>query len=157
MLGDARIAEKFADFFDLTCSMKQDNNEKVQRDRTLMQERLAGYSGLQRDYESVVNLDFIQTIIDELALGKAASYNMISAEHLKYCHPIVAVFIATLFSSMISITHVPAEFGKGITVPLLQQDSKGNGSKIEDYRGITILPAISKVFEFVLLKFAAKR
>jgi len=80
MLGDARIAEKFADFFGPTCSMNPDNNEKVQRDRTLKQERFAGYSGLQRGYESVVNLDYIQTIIDELALGKAASYDMISAE-----------------------------------------------------------------------------
>jgi len=98
--------------------MKQDNYEKIQRDRTLMQERLAGYSGLQRNYESVVDLDFIQTIIDELALGKAASYDMISAEHLKYGHPIVAVFIATMFSLLISIAHVAAEFCKGITVPL---------------------------------------
>jgi len=39
MLGDDRIAEKFADFFGLTCSMKQDNNEKIQRDRTLMQKK----------------------------------------------------------------------------------------------------------------------
>jgi len=49
---------------------------------------------------------------------------------------------------------VLTEFGKGIKVPLLKQDSNGNGSRIEDYRGITILQVISKVFEFILLKFA---
>jgi len=34
------------------------------------------------------------------------------------------------------------EFGKGIMIPLVKQDSKGSSSKIEDYRGITILPVI---------------
>jgi len=53
---------------------------------------------------------------------------------------------------MYATNYVPNAFGCGITVPLPKSSSKGHSSKVADYRGITILPIISKLFEFTLQK-----
>jgi Reverse transcriptase (RNA-dependent DNA polymerase) len=46
--------------------------------------------------------------------------------------------------------YVPTNFGKGITVPLLK-DKTGDVSSTNNYRAITLVPIISKLFEYVLL------
>jgi hypothetical protein len=53
---------------------------------------------------------------------------------------------------MLKYSYVPEAFGVGITVPLLKSDSKGSSSASSAYRGITIMPIISKLFEIILLE-----
>jgi len=53
---------------------------------------------------------------------------------------------------MLSVNYVPNAFGCGSTAPLLKSSSKGHSSKVADYRGITILPIILKLFEFTIQK-----
>ena len=45
---------------------------------------------------------------------------------------------------------VPNSFGVGITIPLVK-DKTGNINDVNNYRGITLSPVISKLFEVVLL------
>jgi len=45
---------------------------------------------------------------------------------------------------------VPHGFGQGITIPLLK-DKSGHLSDLSNYRAITVSPAISKLFEIVIL------
>jgi len=47
---------------------------------------------------------------------------------------------------------MPNSFGCGITIPLPKPSTKGTLNKVDDYRCITILPIISKLFEFTLQK-----
>ena len=46
---------------------------------------------------------------------------------------------------------VPDDFGCGLTVPLLK-DKTGDVSSLNNYRGITLIPTISKVFYLTLLE-----
>jgi len=46
--------------------------------------------------------------------------------------------------------NVPDEFGRGIIIPLVK-DKHGDTSSSDNYRGITISPVISNVFEVCLL------
>jgi len=45
---------------------------------------------------------------------------------------------------------VPTAFGKGIVIPLLK-DIDGNRTDSSNYRGITLSPVISKLFEVVMM------
>jgi len=47
-------------------------------------------------------------------------------------------------------SHLPDEFGQGIIIHLVK-DKHGDISSSDNYRGITISPVISKVFEVCLL------
>jgi len=49
---------------------------------------------------------------------------------------------------MIRHSYVPDDFGHGVIIPLLK-DKHGDSSKLEMYRGITVSPAIAKLFELV--------
>ena len=53
---------------------------------------------------------------------------------------------------MFKLNYVPDAFGLGTTIPILKGDKNRIYDKLEDFRGITISPILSKVFEFCLLK-----
>ena len=94
----------------------------------------------------------IQAAVNALNDKKAAGYDLLTAEHLKFCHPIVWSCLSDIFSVMLHVGFVPDSFGIGITVPLLKSDSKGSTANSDAYRGITIMPIIFKVSEALLLR-----
>ena len=76
----------------------------------------------------------------------------ITSEHLRYGGPHLAVRLCLLFNSMMHHRFVPSEFCKGTILPLLK-NKHGDATDINMYRGITLSPVISKLFEAVLLHF----
>ena len=54
-----------------------------------------------------------------------------------------------LFNSMLLHGRVPNEFQRGTTVPIVK-DQQGDKGDVNNYRGITIAPIISKIYEHVL-------
>ena len=93
------------------------------------------------------NVEMVDTIITDMQLGKAAGIDNLSAEHLKYGHPVVLGILSKLFNLMLRYSYVPDAFGIGLTVPLPKHDTVCKLVSASDYRGITISPVISKLFE----------
>jgi len=56
-----------------------------------------------------------------------------------------------LFNVLITINYVPDAFGIGLIIPIPKNDSNCKVLTSDDFRGITISPIISKVFEYCLL------
>ena len=59
--------------------------------------------------------------------------------------------MCALFRSMILHGFVQDDFGCGLMVPFVK-DKTGNVSSLNNYRGITLIPTICKVFENTLLE-----
>jgi len=78
--------------------------------------------------------------------GKAAGLDGISAEHLQNCHAILPGLLAKLFNSL---GYVPMAFGQSFTVPVLKNRNTvySKSVTVDDFRGISMSPALSKVFE----------
>ena len=75
----------------------------------------------------------------------------LTAEHIIYAHPYVVLIVTKLLNLMLIYECVPDAFGQTITVPIPKEaKAKGNTSS-EDYRGITVSPIVSKIFEYCLL------
>jgi len=102
------------------------------------------------------DVEMIDSIITKLIKGKAAGFDSLPAEHFQFCHPIVVCMLSKLFNLMLKFNYVPNEFGMGLTVPIPKKDSKCQFDKVEDYRGITISPVVSKIFELCLLNYLKK-
>ena len=91
-------------------------------------------------------------IIDALSAmkaGKCADEDCISAEHLHYAPLNFLIRLTALFNLMLRHSFVPKQFRSGFIVPIVK-DNQGNHADLGNYRGITISPIISKLFEHVL-------
>ena len=81
--------------------------------------------------------------------GKSADESEISAEHFHNAPVMMFERLSVLFNTMLKHSFVPKQFRLGFMVPLIK-DQSGNQACSSNYRGITISPVVSKLFEHVL-------
>jgi exonuclease III len=98
-----------------------------------------------------VTVELVEKCIGFIKKGKAAGCDGLTAEHLFHSHPLLSVLLSMLFNIIIKFSYVPSEFGKGIIIPLLKNHD-GDKNNSDNYRGITLSPVISKVFESCLMR-----
>ena len=100
---------------------------------------------------SVEDVDYV--IRNNMKCGKAAGADNLTLEHIIYSHPSIILHLCKLFNLMLKHGYVPDQFGRGIVIPLVK-DKNGDVTNSENYRGITVSPVLSKIFEScLLLKF----
>ena len=88
--------------------------------------------------------------IGKLKKGKTVGLDGTVNEHILYGGECLTVHICLLFNAMTRHSFVPTEFCDGIIVQLLKC-KHGDASQLDIYRGITLSPVLSKLFESVLL------
>ena len=64
-------------------------------------------------------------------------------------HPIIYVHLKLLFNLILKHGYVSSDFKEGIIIPVLKDKAKDNRD-IENYRPITIISMLSKIFEMIL-------
>jgi len=97
-----------------------------------------------------VTIEDVDKCISKMKLHKAAYLDNITSEHLRYGGPHLAVHLCLLFNFMMHYCFVPSKFCKDIILQLLK-NKHGDATDINVYRGITLSPVMSKLFEAVLL------
>ena len=83
--------------------------------------------------------------------GKAVGLDELTCEHLKFCHPFIVNILVKIFNVFISTGHIPVCFGASYTVPIPKCDGRTRALSINDFRGISISPVLSKLFEMAIL------
>ena len=81
--------------------------------------------------------------------GKSPDNDGIHAEHFQNGPMILLIRLTSLFNVMLSHGFVPNQFRLGTMIPIIK-DTHGNASDVNNYRGITISPIPSKIFEHLL-------
>jgi len=97
-----------------------------------------------------LSTNIVQRCIDKLKMGKAAGLDGLTSEHIINAHPILTVHLTLLFNMLLVHRMVPDGFGIGVIIPLLK-NVDGNQFNSDNYRGITLSPVISKLFEMTFL------
>jgi hypothetical protein len=82
---------------------------------------------------------------------KATGLDKLSCEHLKFSHPIVVLILTKLFNLFVSNVHIADCFGTSYTVPIPKCDGRTRALSTDDFRGISISPVVSKLFEMAVL------
>ena len=144
-----KIANLFADYFAESCTANSASKST---------ELLNEYEHLKQSVSSnckqsdmTFSTELVDHVIRDLKLGKAAGADSITAEHLTHAHPIVVTLLTSIFNIMLHYEYVPNDFGVGLTFPVPKGPQSNSTPTVENYRGITISPIISKVFEYCLL------
>ena len=99
------------------------------------------YCGSLLTDHHVFNVELLSRLISSLKRSKAAGFS----------HPVVVCILAKLFNLFVSVGHVPISFGGSYTVPIPKCDGRTRALSVDDFRGISISPVISKVFEMAVL------
>ena len=102
-------------------------------------------------HDGILNADIdareIVTAINKLKCGKAAGNDGILAEMLKHSNSIILPFLAKFFNTIFSKGYFPLTWSEGVIVPL---HKKGDTNVPDNYRGISLLSILSKVFTHIL-------
>jgi len=113
--------------------------------------------GLQMQNVQIFNSDLDGNIterevieaIKNLKIGKAAGLDEISAEFLKTTTQFFSKFLTKLFNRLYDLGTFPDMWSRSVIFPLFK---KGNPNCPENYRGISLLSIVSKLFTSILNK-----
>ena len=99
---------------------------------------------LNRDF----TLGEIEKLIKKLKNGKACGADNIVNEYLKNCPVAMKNAIVTLFNLVLKSGVVPSDWCIGMIIPLFK--NKGSVDDVNNYRGITLLSVLGKLFTSAL-------
>ena len=88
--------------------------------------------------------------VSKLSSGKAAGLDGVTAENIKFAHPVLFFYILQMFNGFLMHGYLPNEFMSSSLTPTIK-DPKGDITSTANYRPIAVSSIISKLFEFVLL------
>jgi len=140
------IADRFASVFQSVCV--PNSEQRHQELATNFFRMYSPYVGNDFDVNEITP-DYLHDCIGRLKKGKAPGFHDFTSEYIIYAHPLLALHLSHLFRMVLQYCVVPDGFCKGVVV-LLVKNHDGNQCITDNYRGITISPAISKLFEIVL-------
>ena len=94
------------------------------------------------------SLDEIKHIIKRLKSGKACGIDHVRNEFLKNCSDEVLAIVVKLFNVILNTGIIPEDWCIGMILPLYK--NKGDINDPDNYRGITLLSCIGKLFTAIL-------
>ena len=147
LTDDVQIAEAFADSFSKTCtSVNHNQNSRLQRIHHGMRVNYVGDPLLDM-YK--FDAELVESVTSKMKHGKAAGLDELSIEHVVNSYPVLIAILAKLFNLVMFLGHIPHGFRLSYTVPLPKEENTRN--TIDSYRGISISPILSKMFEQCVL------
>ena len=141
------IASNFAKHFETVCRPFSDARNSDLKAR--FESMISNYCSPLNATSTIFDVQLISELISQMENGKAAGLDDLSCEHLKYSHPVATVILCKLFNIFLAIEYLPRGFGLSYTVPIPKCD--GRALSVEDFRGISISPVVSKLFELAVL------
>ena len=119
--------------------------------------RLAHYSGHSFSTTKFnINAEIVGLSMSKLDVGKSPGCDGLTTEHLINCHPVIFTMLAKLFNMFIIFSNVPPDIRRSITIPIPKDENSRGAHPISSFRGITLSPVLSKVFEHCILLVFSK-
>ena len=91
----------------------------------------------------------VQKAISKLKKNKSCGYDGNSAEHVKYGGVLLVITITLIFNLVLKFEYIPINFRRGTQIPLFKGKNLCSTDS-NNYRGITLLSTLSKIYEMVI-------
>ncbi len=88
--------------------------------------------------------------VRKLKLGKKGGNDSVTNEHIKYGSPVLCKCLAKLYNAMYVAEYIPQSMKRGLIVSL-DKSSRKYEDDLKNYRGMSLLPVIAKLFDKVFL------
>ncbi|CAC5382904.1 unnamed protein product [Mytilus coruscus] len=138
------VCAKFANLFEAIAKTSDHTEDKVNI-------KLLNLIRNRCDNDSIrpVYFEELSKLVINLPNGKACGLDGISYEHLKYGGKLLLRHLCNLFNLIFDQCITPVDWKTSVVIPLFKGGKKLK-SDIESYRGISLIPCISKVFQKLL-------
>ena len=93
--------------------------------------------------------DEVTNAIRTLNKGKAAGFDRIVSEHIKFAGKSTVDLLCILYNKIRVSEYIPVCFRRGVQIPLFKGKDLSN-LIMDSYRGITLLSTFNKLFEVLL-------
>ena len=93
---------------------------------------------------SVITVDTFQNLLDTLSVSKSSGLDKISARMLKYAGPVISLPLSYIFNKSIASGIFPDNWKNAKVFPVYKGNSRNDPN---NYRPISVLPVVAKVFE----------
>ena len=107
-----------------------------------------GNSSINEEINVEFTLDEIKSIIKKLKNGKACGIDHVRNEFLKFCPDQILSIFVKFFNIVLKTGIVPEVWCIGLILPLYK--NKGDVNDPDNYRGITLLSCIGKLFTAIV-------
>ena len=101
------------------------------------------------ELDDAISEDEVKSALHSMKLGKASGLDEICSEFLKYSGNAVIPFLTLFFNRLYDACFFPICWTKSIIIPLFK---RGDESDPDNYRGISLLSTVSKLFTYILNK-----
>ena len=143
---DPAIANYLASSFKSACTPNDEQKENEFRNKYFSTKA----KNIGKESSFIIDVESVDRSINRIACNKAAGFDSVSIENIKYAHPSLVIILNTFFNILLFTGLVPDDFGTGVTTPIPKFKGNKKSANADDFRGITICPVISKVFEHCL-------
>ena len=144
------VADKFAEYFSRLYVCNSPSRADELRHEYIQLK--SSYCGLPLTDDYLFDVELVGKIVASLKRGKAAGLDNLSNEHFIFSHPALSSVLVRLFHLILLSRKVPNSFMLTYTVPIPKiHDCRTKAMQCEDFRGIAISSAMSKIFEHCLL------
>ena len=140
LCDDQEKAEAFNKFF-LTHSNVDDNGIPDPDDTTMVNEKLSNLDILEED---------VSDLLKTLDVNKATGPDYISQKMLKMAGDTIVPSLTKLFNLSLRLAKYPAQWKKANVVPIFK---KGDAAFTDNYRPVSILSCVGKLFERAVFKY----
>jgi len=134
-------------------NMETDEVRRVREAKEKVMEKLKemreNNKNMNAELDRNITLAEVSNAIKSLSSGKAAGDDTMKGEMLKYGGDSVKKALVRLYNMIMETETWPTQWELGIITPIFKG---GDNSDLNDYRNITVLSVLSKVFEMIMNK-----
>jgi len=149
LVNEDDIVRKFVDYFaEASSNLTAEGSNNL---KEIYINKRPNYVGTPHSNDYLFDAELVDKIVQSMKRGKAAGLDCLTVEHILHSHPAIFTVLSKIFNLLIAHGFVPDEFGRSYTVPLPKGNAASKAMSVDDFRGISISPVISKIFESCIL------
>ena len=131
------------------------NSSQSQCHKTAVLDHLcdgAQYKNINKFYCSI---KLVRSLLLKLPLNKSAGVDKLSAKHLRFCDPIINVYLSLYYNMCLKHGYIPSNCLDTVIIPTLK-NINGNIDNPNNFCPIAIATILSKLFKHIILDICSK-
>ena len=106
--------------------------------------------GAQYKNKFYCSIKLVRSLLVKLPLNKSVGVDKLSAEHFRFCDPIINVYLGLYYNMCLKHGYIPSNCLDTVIIQTLK-NINGNINDANNFRPIAIATILSKLFEHIIL------